>query len=229
MSWAQYWNQETSLYVNARHRRLHYERVTRDIVAYVPAGDVQLLDYGCGDTPAAVVLAAACGRLFLCDASPRVRERLAARYADRGNITVASPQDVEALAAHSLGMIVVNSVVQYLSRPQFEHLLRRVREKLKPGGVLLLADVVPRQVGPFRDALELLKFAAGAGFLLPALFGLARSYFSPYRKIRQSSGFLQFDEAEILQLLRQHGFTAQRQPCNVGHNAQRMTFLALAS
>ena len=74
---------------------------------------MHLLDYGCGDT-AAVELAAACGHLFLCDASPRVRERLAARYADRGNITVASPQDVEALAAHSLGMIVVNSVVQYL-------------------------------------------------------------------------------------------------------------------
>ena len=228
MSWAQYWNQETSLYVNERHRRLHYERVTRDIIAYLPAGEVDLLDYGCGDTLAADKLAEACAHLFLCDASPRVREGLAARYAERGNITVASPQDVEALPAHSLGMIVVNSVVQYLSRPQFEHLLAQARWKLKPGGVLLLADIVPRRVGPFRDALELLKFAAGAGFLLPALLGLARSYFSPYRKIRQSSGFLQFDEGEILQLLRQHGFTAQRQPHNIGHNAQRLTFVASA-
>jgi SAM-dependent methyltransferase len=228
VSWAQYWNQETSLYVNERHRRLHYERVTRDIIAYVPAGGVDLLDYGCGDTLAAGKLAEACGHLFLCDVSSRVRERLAARYADRGNITVASPQDVEALAAHTLGMIVANSVVQYLSRPQFEHLLTQARAKLKPGGVLLLADIVPLRVGPFRDALELLKFAAAAGFLLPALFGLARSYFSPYRKIRRCSGFLQFDAEDVLQLLRQHGFTAQRQPHNIGHNAQRMTFLAFA-
>jgi len=229
VSWAQYWNQETSLYVNDRHRRLHYEGVTRDIIAYLPSDDVELLDYGCGDTPAAAKLAQACGRLLLCDASTRVRERLVARYADRRNITVVSPRDFEALTAHSLGMIVVNSVVQYLSRPQFEHLLAQAREKLKPGGVLLLADIVPRQVGPVRDALQLLEFAAGAGFLLPALFGLARSYFSPYRKIRQRSGFLQFDAGEVLQLLRQHGFWAERQPRNIGHNAQRMTFLALAT
>jgi hypothetical protein len=90
-----------------------------------------------------------------------------------------------------------------------------------------LADIVPPEVGPARDALELIKFAAAAGFLLPALFGLARSYFSSYRRIRRRSGFLRFDEAEVLRLLRQHGFTAQRQPHNIGHNAQRMTFLAL--
>jgi len=46
VSWAQYWNQETSLYVNERHRRLHYEGVTRDIIAYLPAGEVDLLCYG---------------------------------------------------------------------------------------------------------------------------------------------------------------------------------------
>jgi len=229
VSWAQYWNQETSLYVSARHRRLHDEGVTRDILAYLPAGEVSLLDYGCGDTLAAVRLAEACAHLFLCDASARVRERLLARYAGRRDITVISPQEFEALGAHSLGMIVVNSVVQYLSRPQFDALLKQAGEKLKPGGVLLLADIVPRQVGPVRDALELVKFAAGAGFLLPALFGLARSYFSPYRKIRQRSGFLQLDEEEVLQLLRRHGFRAQRQPHNIGHNAQRMTFLGVAA
>jgi SAM-dependent methyltransferase len=226
VSWAQYWNQETSLYVNERHRRLHYEGVTRDIIAYLPAGEVDLLDYGCGDTLAAAKLADACARLLLCDVSSRVRQRLAARYADRGNITVVSPQDFEALATHSLGMIIVNSVAQYLSRSQFEHLLAQAQAKLKPGGVLLLADIVPPEVGPVRDALELIRFAAAAGFLLPAMFGLARSYFSSYRRIRRRSGFLQFDEAEVLQLLRRHGFTAQRQPHNIGHNARRMTFLA---
>lgn len=227
MSWAQYWNQETSLFVSERHRRLHYEGVTREIIAYLPAGEVDLLDYGCGDTLAAGKLADACARLLLCDASARVRQRLTARYADRGNITVVSPSDFEALAADSLDMIVVNSVAQYLSRSQFEHLLAQAQAKLKPGGVLLLADIVPPEVGPVRDALELIRFAAAAGFLLPALFGLARSYFSPYRQIRRRSGFLQLEEAEVLQLLRRHGFSAKRQPHNIGHNTKRMTFLAL--
>lgn len=228
VSWAEYWNQETSLYANERHRRLHYRRVARDIIAYVPARNVRLLDYGAGDTLAARELALACAQLLLCDVSPRVRERLAARYAGVPNISILTPEEFERLPAASIGMIVVNSVVQYLSRSEFSAFLTAARHKLQPAGVLLLADIVPRHVRPMRDALELLKFAASAGFLLSAMVGLARSYFSPYRKIRQSSGFLQFEESELLALLREYGFDAQRQPHNVGHNAQRMTFRAVA-
>jgi Methyltransferase domain len=228
VSWAEYWNQETSLYVNERHRRLHYQRVARDIIAYVPEGDVRLLDYGAGDTLAARELAGACGQLLLCDASPRVRERLARRYAGVAKISILTPEEFQGLPAGSIGMIVVNSVVQYLSRSEFCAFLKLARHKLQAGGVLLLADIVPRHVSPLRDALELLKFAAGGGFVLPAVVGLVRSYFSPYRKIRQSSGFLQFEEAELLGLLHEHGFSAHRQPHNIGHNAQRMTFRALA-
>jgi SAM-dependent methyltransferase len=227
VSWAEYWNQETSLYVNERHRRVHYARVTHDIIAHVPAGDVRLVDYGCGDTLAARELAAACGHLLLCDASPRVRDRLAERYAGAPKISIITPAQFEELPAASIGMIVVNSVVQYLSRSEFSELLKAARHKLEPGGVLLLADIVPPHVSPLRDALELLKFAASAGFVLPAVFGLGRSYFSSYRKIRQSSGFLQFEEAELVALLGEHGLWAQRQPRNIGHNSARMTFRAV--
>jgi SAM-dependent methyltransferase len=228
VDWAEYWNQETSLYVNERHRRLHYEQVTRDIIAHVPRSDIRLIDYGCGDTPAARDLADACGHLLLCDAAPRVRDELAARYAGVCKISILTPEQFQALPAASIGMVVVNSVVQYLSRSEFAALLQGARHKLEPGGVLLLADIVPPHVSPWRDALELLKFAASGGFLLPAVVGLARSYVSPYRKIRQRSGFLQFEAAELLALLRQHGFNAQRQPRNIGHNPERMTFRAIA-
>jgi hypothetical protein len=227
VNWTEYWNQETSLYVNERHRRVHYDLVTREILDYVPARNARLVDYGCGDTLTAHRLASVCDHLFLCDAAPRVRERLSARYGDQPNITVIAPPQFEQLQPHSLGMIVVNSVIQYLSRPQVINLLDLSHAKLGSGGLLLLADIVPSQVGPFRDASELLKFAAGSGFLLPALFGLVRSYFSPYREIRRSSGFLQFEEAEIMQLLREKGFDPRRQPRNIGHNAARMTFLAV--
>ena len=229
VTWVEYWNQETSpLYVNERHRRVHYDLVTRDVLNHVPAGNARVVDYGCGDTPTAARLAAACGQLFLCDAAPRVRERLRARYAGAPNITVITPQQFAELQAHSIGMIVVNSVVQYLSKPQLLSLLAQSQAKLMPGGLLLLADIVPRHVGFLRDTLELIKFAAGNGFLLPVLVGLGRSYFSPYRRIRQSFGFLQFEEAEILHVLEAHGFKARRQQRNIGHNTARMTFLGIA-
>jgi len=230
VTWVEYWNQETSpLYVNERHRRVHYDLVTRDVLRHLPAANVRVVDYGCGDTPTAARLAAACGQLYLCDAAPRVRERLRARYAGQPNITVVTPQQFAELQAHSIAMIVVNSVVQYLSKPQFLALLTQAQDKLMPGGSLLLADIVPRHVGFLRDTLELIKFAAGNGFLLPVLVGLGRSYFSPYRRIRQSFGFLQFEEAEILRMLEAHGFKARRQPRNIGHNTARMTFLGIAA
>jgi len=229
VSWAEYWNQETSLYVNERHRRVHYDLVTRDVLAHVPAADARVLDYGCGDTLTARRLAHACGHLFLYDAASRVREHLLARYADQPDITVISPDALRALAPRSLDLIIVNSVVQYLSQAQLTALLDLARATLAPGGRLLLGDIVPRRVGPGRDAIELIKFAAGNGFLLPALFGLVRSFFSPYRRIRERVGFLQFDEAEIVSLLSERGFLPHRQRHNIGHNAARMTFLAVAS
>ena len=122
--------------------------------------------------------------------------------------------------------IVVNSVVQYLSLADLDRLLAVSRDKLAPGGRLVLADIVPKQVGPIGDALQLLKFAAANGFLIAAFAGLVRSYFSNYRQVRQGLGFLQLDEKEMLDLLAQAGFTARRHFPNMGHNARRMTFVA---
>ncbi len=229
MTWAEYWNGEPSLYVNERHRRMHYERIVHDVIKHVPPGTARLVDYGAGDTLTARELARVCGHLFLCDSARRVRQRLLLRYAGEPNISVITPEEFAALPAGGIDMIVVNSVVQYVSPPEFFNLIEQSREKLRHCGLLLLADIVPRQVGPARDAIELIKFAGRAGFLLPALFGLARSYFSPYRKIRQRYGFLQFEEAELLQSLRQRGFKVERHYPNIGHNAQRMTFRAVAS
>jgi len=229
VSWAEYWNHETSLYVNERHRRLHYDLVTRDVLKHVPTAAARVLDYGCGDTLTARRLARACSHLMLCDAAPRVRAHLLARYADQPNITVITPEALRALPPMALDLIIVNSVVQYLSRAQFMELLDLAHATLAPGGRLLLGDIVPRWVGPSRDAVELIKFAAGNGFLLPALVGLVRSFFSAYRRTRERAGFLRFDEAEIVSLLSERGFQPHRQRHNIGHNAARMTFLAVAA
>jgi SAM-dependent methyltransferase len=227
VTWADYWNGATTVYVNDRHRRVHYETVARDILALLPGPGARVLDYGCGEALSAARVADACAMLFLCDSTPRLCERLAARYADRGDVRVVSPEQFEALAPESLDTIVVNSVIQYLSPSELAHLLAVARDKLGPGGRLVLADVIPRQVGPLQDAAQLLKFAWSGGFLLAAGAGLVRSYFSSYRQVREKFGFLQFEEAEIIALLAEHGFAARRHRPNIGHNARRMTLVAV--
>ena len=190
MTWTEYWNGATTIYVNARHKSVHYEGIARDIVACLPGPDCKVVDYGCGDALSAHLVADACAHLFLCESSESTRQRLVARTMDRPNIAVISPQQFEQLPPGSVDVIVANSVIQYLSASELERLLAVSREKLSREGRLVLADVIPRHVGMLRDVAELLKFAVANGFLLAAGAGLVRSYFSNYRQVRHQLGLL---------------------------------------
>lgn len=226
MSWAEYWNGRTTIYVNARHQSVHYETIARDIVACVPGPRARVVDYGCGDALSAHVVADACAQLYLCESAESTRGRLIGRYASQPKIAVVSPQQFAALPPGTIDLIVANSVIQYLSAAELADFLTFARDKLAPGGQLVLADVIPRHIGIVQDAVELLRFAAANGFFFAAGVGLVRSFFSNYRQVRQRLGLLQFDEAEMLDLLAQSGFSAHRRTPNMGHNAHRMTFVA---
>jgi SAM-dependent methyltransferase len=226
MSWAEYWGADSTIYVSQRHKEIHYRGIAGDIVAHLPKADARVVDYGCGEALSAHLVADACRHLYLCESSGTTRRRLAERYAGRSNIIVISGAEFEALADASVDLIVANSVVQYLSPANLERLLSLARAKLGPSGRLVLADIIPRDVGVLTDAVQLLRFAWANGFLLPAAAGLVRSFFSSYRKVRARLGLLRFDEAEMLDLLRRSGFSAYRHRPNMGHNAKRMTFVA---
>ena len=57
--WIAFWDSEHSIYVNARHRDVHYRRIAQDIRAHLPAG-AAVLDYGCGEALHADIVAADC-------------------------------------------------------------------------------------------------------------------------------------------------------------------------
>jgi ubiquinone/menaquinone biosynthesis C-methylase UbiE len=97
---------------------------------------------------------------------------------------------------------------------------------LKPGGELVVADILPHQQSMAKDALSLLSFAARNGFFIAAVFGLVRTLFSDYGKIRAKLGVSQYSEQEMLSILRGAGFKGERLAKNFGHNQQRMAFKA---
>src|ERR1700724_2502076 len=96
--WVAFWDSEHSIYVNARHRDVHYRTIAQDIRALVP-GDACVLDYGCGEALHADIVAATARRLVLCEAAPMVRAALAERFAGNAKIEVRSPEQVAALPA----------------------------------------------------------------------------------------------------------------------------------
>jgi hypothetical protein len=229
MTWMEYWDADTTVYVSDRHKQVHYEGVARDIASQIPSPDALVVDYGCGEALSAHMVADACGHLYLCESSGTARARLTSRYAQRSGISVISVPEFQSLPDASIDLIVINSVVQYLSRAELERLIALSRAKLRRSGRLVLADVIPREVGALADAAQLLSFARTNGFLVAAAIGLVRSFFSSYRRVRASLGLLRLDESEMIQLLERSGFPAHRHRPNIGHNQKRMTFVASPS
>lgn len=226
MSWRDFWNGEHAIYVSPRHKLLHYRQVAADLIRHIPSPDAVVLDHGCGEALSADRVAAQCGKLYLCEAAPSVRERLAANFGHIRKIAVVSPEEVAALDDASLDLVVANSLIQYLTRTELSDLLALWREKLKPGGKLVIADVIPPDVSPLTDASQLLAFAWRGGFLTAALAGLVRTALSDYRKLRAELGLATYTEGEITLLIGGAGYLAvERQP-NFGHNPHRMTFAA---
>src|ERR1700737_4893493 len=101
-----------------------------------------------------------------------------------------------------------------------------IRKLLKPSGRLVLGDILRPEVGMARDVTALLRFAVSHGFLIDALYGLARTALSDYRQLRSRVGLQRYGEAEMIAKLAAAGFTASRALVNIGHNPWRMTFVA---
>jgi SAM-dependent methyltransferase len=101
-----------------------------------------------------------------------------------------------------------------------------IRRLLKPGGRLVLGDVLRPEVGMGRDVTALLRFASTHGFLRDALIGLISTALSDYRQLRSRVGLQRYSEADMIAKLAGYGFTASRVGVNIGHNPWRMTFVA---
>jgi SAM-dependent methyltransferase len=224
--WLSFWNSPNRIYVNDRHRDVHYRDVAREIRALVPASAATVLDYGCGEATRADLVADATQRLILSDGAPAVREKIAARFKDNAAIVVLSPEEVAALAPGSLDMIVLNSVVQYLKRTELDGLLALFRRLLAPTGRLVVGDVTPPHTSAVTEIVALMRLAWRNGFVGAALLGLVRTALSDYRVLRAQLGLTHYTEAEMLAALTQAGFSAQRRHPNIEHNQERMTFVA---
>jgi ubiquinone/menaquinone biosynthesis C-methylase UbiE len=225
--WVDYWDGDHPIYVNDRHKLLHAAGIARDFRRIIgERRDLVVLDYGCGEALYAEEVARSCGRLILADAAPTVRAKLAGRVSGVSTIAVMDSHDADGMPAASIDVIVANSLLQYLTVPDLEALLGRWRALLKPDGRLVLADVLPPDLGAVADAGALLSFSLQGGFLLAALKGLARTALSDYRKLRGELGLTRHGEADLVHLLARNGLRGRRIQPNFGHNQARMTFEA---
>jgi len=230
--WRSFWDGEHVIYVSDRHKAVHYQAIAEGILAHVAAAglgrEAVVLDYACGEALEAARVAGAVGRLVLCDGAPSVMARLRERFGHLPNVGFALPEDLDAeVADGSADLIVVSSLIQYLSQDDLAALLDRFRAKLKPAGRLVIADVIPPDAGMVADVASLLRNALKHGYLPAALMGLVATAVSPYRKLRAEIGLSTYSEADMIELMARHGFTASRHRPNLGLTPHRMTVVGV--
>jgi len=224
--WIDYYDSTHTIYVSKRHRDLHFQVIARDIIGYISSADAVVLDYACGEALSAGRVADACAKLILAEPAPGVRGRLIARFAPNTKIRVRSLEDLRKMAEKSVDLAVMNSVAQYMTPEELDSAFAVIRRLLKPGGRLIVGDILRPEVGMGRDVAALLRFAATHGFLRDALIGLVSTALSDYRQLRARVGLQRYSEAEMVAKLAASGFTASRAHLNIGHNPWRMTFVA---
>jgi len=224
--WVAYYDSDHSIYVNARHRDVHYARLADAMASYIPSRTAAVLDYGCGEALHADRVAAVTGRLTLAEAGPAVRGRLIERFNGNPKIAVISTDRAAGMRPQSFDMVILHSVSQYLTPEELDHKADLFHRLLQPGGLLVVGDVVPPDASALSDVWALLRFGWQDGFFCAAVLGLIRTFFSDYRQLRTKVGLTRYSEQEMAGKLAAAGFAVTRAPANLGHLATRMTFLA---
>jgi SAM-dependent methyltransferase len=225
-SWLQFWNAPQHLYVNPEHAALLSREIAEELVRAAAIGKGErCLDFGCGEALGCPVLLARGASVLLCDGAERMRRLATARFGQRPGVAVLDLAGFEAIPPASLEVVAVVSVLQYLARDELRRLLDRWHAQLRPGGRLVLGDVIPPGIGPLSDSLALLAYCRRHGHLLPAIRSILATALSDYRRVRRALGLTSYDEVEVRHLLDSHGFTVTRHPRNLGVNQARMTFV----
>jgi SAM-dependent methyltransferase len=224
--WLAFWDSPHFIYVNARHKDVHYRLIAKDIAALVPGPEARVLDYGCGEALHADLVADAAGELLLCEAAPGVRAGLEKRFANNPKIRAVAPHEVAGLQQHSLDLVILHSVVQYLTPAGAGGLFTLFHRLLKADGLLIVSDVIQPGVSTAADVLALLRFGKDNGFFLAACWGLLRTVMSDYARLRSRLGLTSYTEAAMIEKLGTAGFAASRAPTNIGNNQARLAYYA---
>ncbi len=214
----------------------HYEKVDDDFVLFaVEARDYcerlarvididsqgTVLDFGCGFGYVTALLAPRVRQLYVWDQARNMRERCLRRVAGHTNVALLDlPNGVQ--RPMTLDLIIVNSVIQYMTAAEFDAWLQRWRALLDARGQLLISDIIPPDSAFLREVVDSLAFATRHGFLLKSL-RMAAALFGRYVRARSSSPMLRLTREQVSAAARKHGYEVEFLPGNLTYRGNRTT------
>ena len=219
--WDSYWeglNDEQQLF---REHSDEYFRNLSSTFRLEPR--TRVLDFGCGFGHVAGLLAPRVGELSLWDASANMRRRARLNVASHQNICFLDLSDPKSLPdGLQFELILVNSVVQYMTLEEFSVWLLRWRTMLAPGGRIVISDLIPPDYPALWDIMDLVRLSARRGFLVRAVWQ-AFSEIWRYWGVRRVRPLSRIGREELSQRGKDAGLTVSYLPINLTHFKKRLT------
>jgi|GEM_PF-2193338 len=220
--WSAFWSDPPDAFGPARAEQEHPSVAAAVVAALELQPGQHLLDWGCGHARGSRVYAAAGLRVSLHEPSPALRRSAAAHCAGRPGVDLI--ERTEDLSPGSLDAVVVFSVVQYLTEAELAALLQEARRCLRPGGALVLGDVIHRGGGDLATFFARPRSLRHLGQRVREGVRLAAS---GYLGARRAQPLRRFEPQRVASRLRAAGFDdVRRLPQNLGPHPRRASWLA---
>jgi 2-polyprenyl-3-methyl-5-hydroxy-6-metoxy-1,4-benzoquinol methylase len=218
--WAEYWDGiDDRQRVFAAEAADHVRRV-QELLA--PADSDVMLDFGCGFGFVGRRLARVVRHVDLWDGSAGVRWRALRRTAHMDNVGYLDLDDPAADPVGKYDLITAHSVLQYMNEAQIVDWLRRWRRMLRPGGRVVVSDLIAAQQSPVGEVLRYLRFALANGFVLNALVGGVKES-ARYFGARRNRALTPLPQSTMARLAASAGFTLEPLAANLSYRRSRWT------
>ena len=204
-----------------RHEAMDYTRRLQAAIELTP--ELTVLDFGCGLGYAAEILAPKVGSLEVWDAAAKMRERSLDRLRSRTNVRLAQfDGSIDAQADACFDLILVNSVVQYMSGYELGLSFVCWHKLLKPHGRLVISDIPPPHSSVSTELVEVLRFAV-KNQCLATVVRQAPKFLGDYLAARKNIPFLKLHSHHLGALAFLANLRLSILPSNLTYRSQRLT------
>jgi cyclopropane fatty-acyl-phospholipid synthase-like methyltransferase len=221
--WATYWEGLGGTQSFFREQSREYVANLECAVGLNP--NAHVLDFGCGFGFVAELVAPKVGQISLWDTSANMRRRARLKLAGHKNIRFLDLSEPQPISRDlKFDLIIVNSVVQYMSLEQFAACLVMWRTMLASGGRIVVSDLIPLNHSSMCDIVDLLKFSIRRNVLGNALLQAFRDLGS-YWMTRQNCPLTRTSVRELSERGKAASLSISCLPANLTQFSKRLTII----
>ena len=186
-------------------------------------GSEVVLDFGAGFGNVSFFIRNKAQKIYLYDKSEYMVEVLKVNFQNSKNMHIIPSLDE---IDEKVDIIIVNSVLQYMSPDEFKKSLIELQRICKPETRIVFSDVIPHNYSKVTDFFVQLKLSLKFNFFRKlVLYAVSNSLFSP--SLSLSSNYLtKYDEGELKAILSEFNFTSEKMKSNFTFSKKRYTLIS---